>query len=142
MSSPEPTSFIIAEYGADARPWMKRFAVGTPSVVTVFQGEDENASEFAMRVRSTVEAFGKGGGQIARAVLVGGGDASASLLPARSLAVRALVTSMSATGAGSLILDGQGRDRFAMMGLADVVAAQVAGTGVRVNATGARVAAA
>ena len=137
--SPEPTSFIVAEHGAEPVAWARRFAVGTPSTLTIAQACDEAPMAFAIRVRSTVAAFVAGGGVLARAVLVGGGG-GASLLASRSLALRALVTSMAAQGEGTMLLDGPGADRFAMMALASTVAGQVAGTGVTVASTAATIA--
>ncbi len=131
----EPTSFIIAEYGADSRAWARRLSTGTPSVVTIVQASDESMLDFAMRVRGVVSAFVRGGGRMARAVLVGGGATGSDVLSARSLALRALVSPMASQRQGTLLLDAAGPDRFSMMALASTVESQVAGSGVTVRAT-------
>ncbi|MEM6957890.1 MAG: hypothetical protein AAF411_14760 [Myxococcota bacterium] len=131
----EPTSFVVAEYGADGLAWAKRYAVGTPSVVSLVQASDEASHEFAVRVRETARAFVRGGGRIARAVLVGAGATGATVLASRSLAIRALVAPMVDEGEGTMVLHAAGTDRFSMRALADTVAGQVSGTGVRVAAS-------
>lgn len=136
----EPTSIIVAEYGADGSAWATRFAIGTPSVLSLAQASDESAMDFAQRVRTVVASFVAGGGNICRGVLVGGGGTGADLLSARSLAIRALVTPMAGNGEGTVVLDAAGPDRFSMMALATTVTSQISGTGVTVTATSSRVA--
>lgn len=136
----EPTSIIVAEYGADGSAWASRFAVGTPSVLSLAQARDESPIDFAQRVRTVVASFVAGGGNICRGVLVGGGGTGADLLSARSLAIRALVTPMAGNGEGTVVLDAAGPDRFSMMALATTVSSQIGGTGVTVTATSSRVA--
>ncbi|MEM1415004.1 MAG: hypothetical protein AAGH15_08900 [Myxococcota bacterium] len=130
--NPEPTSFVIAERGGDWATWVERFQRSTPDVAVVVQEPGESVGDLAMRVRARVAALEEDGGAVDQAVLVGGGRTDSEAISARSLVLRALTAPMVAAGAGIITLDGQGRDRYAMMALASTVSPMVMGTGVSI----------
>ncbi|MCB9618703.1 MAG: hypothetical protein H6724_04520 [Sandaracinus sp.] len=131
--TPTPVSLVVAELGSPWESWVERFATGTPDVLVVVQEPGESVDRWAMRVRSQVAGLEAQNACLARAVVVAG-PPTAQTLSARSLAIKALVGPMVASGEGTVILDGNTADRFGMMALAQTVEMQVAGTGVTVRA--------
>lgn len=129
-----PVSLVVAERGSPWESWVDRFSTGTPDVVVVLQEHGEGPDQLASRVRAQVASFEGRGATLARAVIVAG-EADASTLAARALAVKTIVAPMVALGEGTLILDGNQADRFGMRALADTVSMQLAGSGVTVRAT-------
>lgn len=134
-----PLSLVVAErdgeWESDWGRWVERFSTGTPDVVVVLQHPGESDDELAQRVRSKVEELDGLGRQIARAVIVGSGRPASETLSARSSAIKAIVAPMVQQGHGTLVLDGEGSDRFQMMALAETVAQMVRNTGVTVRST-------
>lgn len=128
----DKTSIVVAEHGAEWATWVIRFEVATPDVVVLRQAANETIASFATRVRDEVAMLESLGHDITRAVVVGGDQPDT--LAARILTIRALLAPMIANGEGTLLLDGMGRDRFAMRGLASTLSSQIHGTGVLIRA--------
>lgn len=130
-----PVSLVVAERGVDWGLWVERFQTGTPDVVVIAQRPGETIGQLSQRVRERVEALESSGHQVARAVIAGAGGPAASTLAARHSTIKAIVAPMVKQCQGTLLLDGQGSDRFSMTALATTVATMVRGTGVKVVAT-------
>lgn len=134
-----PLSLVVAERDGEWESnwggWVERFSTGTPDVVVVLQHPGESDEELAQRVRAKVDELDAAGRQIARAVIVGAGRPASETLSARSSAIKAIVAPMVEQGHGTLLLDGEGSDRFQMMALAETVAQMVRNTGVTVRST-------
>lgn len=130
-----PISLVVAERGADWRPWAERFEAGTPGVVVVEQRPGEDLSRLASRVRDRLGQLEGAGREVTRAVIVGSGGRDASTLAARHSTIKAITAPMVAVGRGTLILDSQGPDRLTMAALAATVESMVRGSGVKIVAT-------
>ncbi len=127
-------ALLVAERDGDWSGWVEPLRAESDDVIVVVQRRDENASEFATRVRERVHRL-RLEGELAAAALVGGSTWDDATLSSRSLMVRAIVTPMVSAGGGRVFLDGgvrSGRGRYAMAALASVVEDQLARTGVDV----------
>ncbi len=135
----DPVSLVVAERGEGWEPnwtyWVERFSTGTPDVIVVLQEPGESVETLSQRVRARVVDLEESGRTLARAVIVGSGNPDHTALSARSLAIKAIVAPMVEQGHGTLLLDGEGADRFRMMALASTVAQMVRNTGVTVTST-------
>jgi hypothetical protein len=127
-------SMIVAERGTDWTPWAEWLRTRMPDVVVVVQRQGESVGELAMRVRARIDDADAQGQVIESAVMVGGTDGSDDVLASRSLALRAMASSMVRAGGGKIWLDGgpSSRGRWAMASLAEIVNEQLRLTGVTV----------
>jgi hypothetical protein len=127
-------SMIVAERGTDWTPWAEWLRARMPDVVVVVQRQAESVGELAMRVRARIDDADAQGQVIESAVMVGGTEGNDDVLASRSLALRAMASSMVRAGGGKIWLDGgaTSRGRWAMASLAEIVNEQLRLTGVTV----------
>ncbi len=129
-----PVALVVAELGASWEAWCSE--AGDAPVVTVVERPGDSPEVFAHRVRAAIEELGRLGRRIVSAVVVGGAAYSPAVLGARATVLRSLCASMMHTGGGRVLLAGpegvRGAPVHAMAALAEIVGADVRGTGVTI----------
>jgi len=125
-------SLVVAEEGGDAEQWVRRLRDEGHEVVLMRQTHGESLKGLAARLRARCAIANDLGEVIDTAVIVGGGQVGQEAVSARSLAVRALTSSMVRARRGRVLLSGEGDDRFSMMALASAVSPMVRGAGIDV----------
>src|SRR5690349_5879813 len=106
MTEQTRVSVIVAERGTDWTPWAEWLRTGTLDVIVVVQRTGESVGELAMRVRARIDEANDAQRIVDRAVLVGGSTDGDDVLTSRSLALRAIASSMVRAGGGRIWLDG------------------------------------
>lgn len=124
---------LIAEHGSDWQHWRGGAGLPGAEIVETRQQAGEDASAFAVRVRSRVAELERRGHRVAEGVLCGSGRADRETLAARSLVIRSVAATMARRGSGRIVLDSHRTDRFSMRALATTVSGMVRGTGVEIR---------